>query len=342
MYTPFNRINHQNNIINICYHDNNGGLNHDAMVISSILESTGFTIYQNGERQHYHKFFKLKDKYLQFIIPLFDLNKNDHNILLTIHLESILECNINTTGKNILIPNLEWLRKESYDLLSEMDLFICKTYSAKRFFDSQALPAVYTSFSSMSPYNVQYEQKPNTFIHIAGNSHYKGTLNLVKLWSEHPEWPELKVIVRNAAHLKKFNANNLNIINKFLTKDKLSQLQNESEIHLCPSEAEGFGHYICEPLSCGSIVITTDGYPMNELVQPNRGFLIKTIDHEPLRCSRRFTFDPSHLEHIIEATLRLSKNEKSKLKTNAKHWFNNNHKKFQTSFVAAIKRCIAI
>ena len=58
-------------------------------------------------------------------------------------------------------------------------------------------------------------------------------------------------------------SNNLEIIGEFMERDKLEQFQNETEIHLCPSEAEGSGHYICETLSCGAIVVTVDGEPMN-------------------------------------------------------------------------------
>jgi multisubunit Na+/H+ antiporter MnhB subunit len=41
------------------------------------------------------------------------------------------------------------------------------------------------------------------------------------------------------------------------------------------SEREGFGHYINEARAVGAFVISTDHPPMNELVTPERGALVK-------------------------------------------------------------------
>lgn len=335
----FTRSQCKKSIINIYFRDNNGGLSHDAKLITTLLEQSGFTVYHNEEPLHFKKVLKLIKpiKSLSSLASFFGEKK----ISISIHLEIIVNNGLCLANKNILIPNLEWLREDSYRLFSKIDLFLCKTHSAKDFFDKRGLPAVYTSFSSISPYDEQYGQKSNTFIHIAGNSTEKGTLPLIQLWLEHPEWPELTVIVREARHLKKQKVKNINYIDKFLERDELKQLQNESEIHLCPSEAEGFGHYICEPLSCGAIVVTVDGYPMNELVQPERGFLIQANHNEAFRYSRKFIFSPSDLENKIEIILKMSKSEKTELKTNAKKWFSHNEDFFQKEFITTIKKCIA-
>lgn len=334
----FSRSQRKKNIINIYFRDNNGGLSHDAKLITTLLKKSGFTVYHNGKPLRFRKVLK-PIKSMKSLLGLTSFF-GEKKVSISIHLERIVNNGLCLANKNILIPNLEWLREDSYRLFSKMDLFLCKTHSAKDFFDKRDLPAVYTSFSSISPYDEQYEQKPNTFIHIAGNSTEKGTLPLIQLWLKHPEWPKLTVIVREARHLKKQKVKNINYIDKFLERDKLKQLQNEAEIHLCPSEAEGFGHYICEPLSCGAIVVTVNGYPMNELVQPERGFLIQANHNEAFRYSRKFIFDPSNLENIIETILEMSKNEKTELKINAKNWFDHNEAFFQKEFVTAIEECI--
>ncbi|MFT6128266.1 Glycosyltransferase involved in cell wall bisynthesis [Cycloclasticus pugetii] len=325
--------------INIFFKDNNGGLSHDARLLTNILKSAGFLIFHNGKPINHNKKFKLKNYCIKSIRSLIGLKpySEKKKCTLSIHLESIAKYNLRSANKNIFIPNLEWLREATYDLLSEIDLFICKTRSSFEFFNERSLPAVYTSFSSIRPNSDRYKQKPNTFIHIAGNSTEKGTLALLQLWSKHPKWPILTVVTRDADYVHKFKTNNINLINRFLEQSKLEQLQNESEVHLCPSEAEGFGHYICEPLSLGAIVVTVDGFPMNELVQPERGFLVHSIHQERLRYAKKFTFDPKDLEKKIEFILKMSPNEKEKMKKNAIEWFNRNHSFFHNKFLSTIE-----
>ena len=159
-----------------------------------------------------------------------------------IHLEVIEKSDLALAKKNILIPNLEWLRNDSYALLSKIDLFICKTKSAKQYFDNNGMSAVYTSFTSISPFDIQYPSKPNTFIHIAGASLVKGTVRLAEIWSQHPEWPKLTIIAKSIEHLKTYGKKNIDIFGGHVEREKLKKIQNESEVHLCPSEAEGFGH----------------------------------------------------------------------------------------------------
>jgi glycosyl transferase family 1 len=332
-------------IINICFKNNNGGLTLDASTIATTLESENFTVFYNGYPRNYRYVSKIRKIYpLLFklcLAILFRFGKK--KFAANIHLESIINNNINLAKKNIMIPNLEWLRESSYDLLSKIDLFICKTKHAKQFFDTKGLPAVYTSFSTISPHDNQYKQKPNTFIHIAGKSDQKGTIPLVQLWSKHPKWPKLTVLAiptETVKYLKRFEVDNIEIIGGFLDRSKLKAIQNESEIHVCLSEAEGFGHSICEPLGCGAIIITVDGYPMNELIQPERGILIKSSHNEPMRHSRKFLFDSSDFEQKINKLLKMAKPERDQMKLNARKWFIDNDAFFQSALTKAVKECI--
>ena len=65
-----------------------------------------------------------------------------------------------------------------------------------------------------------------------------------------------------------------------LPAGELRKLMNTAGVHLCPSLAEGFGHYINEARSTGACVVTTDASPMNELVGAG-GALIPVDRREP-------------------------------------------------------------
>lgn len=335
-------------IINICFNHNNGGLTLDAALIGEVLEKAGYIVWYNLFPMNFRGLSKRRLgiakqlafyflRFLSFIAVI-----GIRPIFITIHLEQIKSKQVFISKKNIFIANLEWLMEESYSQFDEIDLFVCKTKDAEAFFENKGLPTFYTSFSTISVFNEVYKQIPNTFVHIAGNSHAKGTVQLMKLWKNHPEWPELKVTSRFANHLKGLEAENITLIEGYLSSDDLAVLQNQSEIHLCTSEAEGFGHYICEPLSCGAIVITVDGHPMNELIQSDRGVLVDVKFREPFRYSEKFIFDSSDFEKKIEQVLSMSSDEKNKLKNNAKKYFFGNKLFFEKKMIEAIEKTIKL
>lgn len=335
-------------IINISFNHNNGGLTLDADLLGALLTKAGYRVWYNAfpinlrglSKRRLQVVKKLSFHFLWLLTYLSILKVKP--ISVTLHLEQIKIRQLNMSKKNIFIANLEWLMDESYALFDKIDLFVCKTKDAESFFNERNLPTFYTSFTTISPYNSAYKQVANTFVHIAGNSKAKGTVPLMKIWKKHPEWPELKVISRFTDHLIGLEAGNITLINGYVASDELNAIQNQSEVHLCTSEAEGFGHYICEPLSCGAIVITVDGYPMNELVQADRGVLVKVKSSEPVCYSTKFIFDPLDLEKKIERVLSMSETEKLKLKENAKQYFYKNDYFFKKRMLEAIDKTMQL
>jgi glycosyltransferase involved in cell wall biosynthesis len=149
----------------------------------------------------------------------------------------------------------------------------------------------------------------------------------------------LTVLARSVEHLKAFERSNLEFIDGYLPRKNLKRIQNESEVHLCLSEAEGFGHYICEALACGAIVMSVNGSPMNELVQPERGILLKVDRTDKMSKARKFFFDTVDLEKKIAELLAMKEDEKRKIKLNARIWFEENELFFEDSFAKAIEHC---
>jgi len=57
------------------------------------------------------------------------------------------------------------------------------------------------------------------------------------------------------------------IIDTYLSEEEKSKLYHRTGVALCASAREGFGHYILEAASYGCQVVTTDGFPMSEILE---------------------------------------------------------------------------
>ena len=135
-----------------------------------------------------------------------------------------------------------------------------------------------TGHTSNDVYDPSFTQDYTKFIHIAGKSPLKNTRVVVETWLKHPEWPKLTVIVRlwqfGDLIEKTKGVANINFYYGRLSFEELARLQNTNGIHVCPSEAEGFGHYINEARALKAVVITSNAAPMNELISSQTGVLI--------------------------------------------------------------------
>ncbi len=110
---------------------------------------------------------------------------------------------------------------------------------------------------------------------------------------------------------------------------------NRAGVHLCPSETEGFGHYISEALSTEGIVITTHAPPMNELVDEDFGFLAEFSGRSPAGYGERFTVDAESLEMAISLVLSLTADEKETMGERARDAFLANKLQFEADFLEA-------
>lgn len=214
---------------------------------------------------------------------------------------------------NIFMPNHELFFY--YDKLKYIDYVLCKTNIAFKMFEyikeeqSHHYQCIYTNFTTFIPkewrVNHKYVKKdPNLFVHLAGKSPFKNTDILVYVWIKNNGFldvdPNIKLVItcyktcyqRLNKYLRSYyghilpESNNTNQIQAYqnLTiylspapESIYKNLLHESNVAICISKAEGFGHYINEARYFGTYVITIDYPPMNELVGTNNGMLIKNF-----------------------------------------------------------------
>jgi glycosyltransferase involved in cell wall biosynthesis len=111
-------------------------------------------------------------------------------------------------------------------------------------------------------------------------------------------------------------------------------------VHVCPSEAEGFGHLLGEAMSCGALVVTTDAPPMNELVDPERGVLVRVARSEPLRYSSRYFVDLEDLELQLARVFAMGEEQLRSIGLKARAWYDNQSRQFESSLRALLDEAL--
>jgi hypothetical protein len=252
--------------------------------------------------------------------------RNQHERL--VFLERITSRWLRHAGHYVLIPNQERFATRLVPLLTRMDHILCKTHHATDIF-SRLHPSVhYLGFTSTDRNDPAIAPDYSRFFHLAGGSALKGTELILRLWREHPGWPELTLVQHRGVPPTNVPAN-VRLIHRYLPDVELRTLQNGCGIHLCPSSSEGWGHSIVEAMSCRAVTVTTDAPPMNEIVGADRGILVGWTRSEPRKLGVNYFVDPQLLESAIENVLSRPIADRQELGAAGRSWFERNDRDFR-------------
>jgi hypothetical protein len=320
-------------VANIVTWDNGGGLSRDIALLAQTLSELGweprFLERRLGDRppgairaqvNRIARKFRRIGIVRRLFGPLYELN---------FHIEAVFPKHFSFAGKNIFIPNQDWFRDSSREFLGDIDCIFAKTRYAEHLFAATGNRTAFVGWLSTDKYDaLRPEPRSMSALHIAGSSSEKGTEFVLDRWEQHPEWP-LLTVVRSTHHYTgaplpwKSRATTINIrlIEERISESEVKTLQNSHWLHVCPSEAEGYGHIIAEAMSVAAVVITTDGPPMNELVSNERGVLIAVERSEPMGIGHRYIVEASDFDSQIDSVLRMPREELERKGANARQWF---------------------
>jgi hypothetical protein len=319
--------------INIITVDNQHGLTRCSKILADVLREAGFrvSVFTVGKPSIEHKIHRVTTYLEKFVSNTFK-DKPPYDI--NIFIQDIIPSWLPYARVNCLLPMPEWFRETSF--LSKFDYILCCTKLTQDIFDKLGCKTEYISFTSIDQYEEKFSKNYDKFFHLAGsNASQKGTKTLIEVWSHHPEWPS--IVIRQKKHPFHLQAPNIEYINTFLSNETLHEYQNTFGIHLCPSEVEGFGHYIVEGMSTKGVIITTNAPPMNELITPDRGLLVDYKQTTTQRLGTVYSVDPQSLEEKIEDVLAMSHQRKKQLGKNARNWYLENDRFFRQKIVAFLK-----
>jgi glycosyltransferase involved in cell wall biosynthesis len=315
-------------LIRVISRDNGGGLSRDLQVVADVLRSGGR-----------YRVEVLGFGTVRFANHLRELRLALRSLLrgradLQIFLERVYPRCLGAGRRNALVPNPEWFRHKWLRWLPRFGRVLCKTRQAERRFAALGPATAFIGFCSDDCYRPEIPRE-RACLHVAGRSSAKGTAVLLQTWARHPEWPRLTV-VQSTKKSRPIQAENIDYLTGYLDQHELRRLQNAHRFHLCPSEVEGFGHYIMEALSVGAVVITTDGAPMNELVSADRGILIAPVGEGEDNFGVRYRIDAAGIERAMAQALALAPMQCDALGTAARSFFEARQREFGERLQAAV------
>ena len=329
---------------NIVAWHNGGGLSRDVDILVSALSPDEFDITLNGQsvreapilnRRIYHR-IRNRGK------TIFQRHHRDNTPYdINLFIEDIVPGLFGFASKNFFLPNPEWFKPNQRKHLTGIDRVLCKTRNAVSIYEAMGSNCVFISFTSDDRLESEVTRRHDkACLHLAGRSWQKGTRTLTDLWQQHPEWPTLSV-VQNAktyhqSSVAPVKASNIEHILEYMDDTNLKHLQNSHRIHLCPSEAEGFGHCIAEAMSCRALTLTTNAPPMNELIAPDRGILVGYSRSTPQCAGESFFVNPDDLKDKVHKILTMTEAQISHLGESARSWYELNDREFRNALVVAL------
>lgn len=306
------------------------GTGKDVRIVTGLLQESGYEVQQLPTQRREDRFERIRH-FMRQVPRLFLPYK------IQVHLEQIHREQFRLGRWNLVFINPEWTDASVFRKMKHAPWILCKTRHALQLCDGLGPTVRYLGFTSEDQWDPAVEKDYRLFLHVAGQSDYKGTRVLHSVWSHHPEWPKLHILYSNVNHYGEEREplpplSNVEVHGKWIADEDFRKLSNRCGVHLCPSEMEGFGHTLMEGMSTGAILVTTDGPPMNELVRPDRGVLVEAKETGRNFMSPRFSVKEEALEAAVGSLLQKSEEERRRLGQASRQYFLTNDAAFRQRF----------
>lgn len=316
------------------------GLKKDATIIKQALDANGLCakvllVDMSGRprsllKRIFTKILLVRDK-LAVLLGM----RSQH---ISIHVEQILFRFKFRSPTNVFIPNQEWCDARQLAHLGSIQEVWCKSRLSENLFSELGVPTRYIGFNSQtSSVPDSSAERKREFLTRIGVTKTRGADQLASLWSRHPEWPTLHMIVDPRVRPSVI-AGNLNYIDPILDDRVYSEFTRSILFHVFVTEAEGWGHTILESMTEGAVVLVTDAPPMNEYADSTSAILIPADYAGRLMLSPRFKAQDSDIEDAVNAALTLSKEDSAAMRRRASLVNDALRTNFARSIAAAVRQ----
>ena len=324
--------------INLIARNNGVGLTTDLRLLTDTLHAQGHKVeYTNIRGGKLHKYVvPVVVRALNALRGLARKPRYDVNLML----EHVRDEYASLAHRNVMLPNPEWQWPDEVVRFTALDHVLVKTHHAEPIFRTRGCKTTYVGFTSPDRLDRSVPRR-REFFHLAGRSELKGTERLLALWRKHLVWPKLTVVQHAITARPGPAAANIEHRIGYVDDAALKRLQNELRFHLCPSETEGYGHYLVEALSVGAIVVTNDAAPMNELVTRERGVLVACRASGEKNLATVYEFDEAAMTAAVEHLIAADEADLDRLGAAARTWYEDNDRGFGDRLRAGLAAVMA-
>lgn len=222
------------------------------------------------------------------------------------------------------IFNLEWFDQRWRSYLPQFTQLWATSSDAQATYGRLKLRSHLTGFLSRDLYDPAVERTPSC-LHLKGHSGLKNTPAVLDAWGANPDLPPLTIITQQPIP---HPPPGVTVLGRLPFADLVTHL-NRHQIHICPSRAEGWGHYITEGLSTGAAVITTDASPMNEHVRSDWGWLLPSTGQRPRSLATEHDVSPDDIATAVREAAGMTPEEREVVAKRARESVTNRNEQFR-------------
>lgn len=231
------------------------------------------------------------------------------------------------------IFNLEWFDSRWQSHLHRFTQLWAKSGDAQATYQRLGLRSQLTGFLSRELYEPGVE-RTLTCLHLKGHSGLKNTRAVLDAWAANPDLPPLTIIAQQQIP---HPPPGVTVLGHLPFPEVVMHL-NRHQIHVCPSRAEGWGHYITEGLSAGAAVITTNAAPMNEHVTSEWGWLLPSIGQRKRSLAIEHDVDPDHIATAVREAAQMTPTERQDVAKRARESIATRNEQFRQTALDLLRR----
>lgn len=268
--------------VNLISRDNGIGLSTDMDLLETMLTGAGYDVHRVPWQST-------------------QMRRCDVGIFLELFNPRLVRYARHTVG----VFNLEWFDARWRSHLPGLTQLWAKSSDAQATYERLRLRSHQTGFLSRDLYSPDVERTPSC-LHLKGHSGLKNTQAVLDAWAANPDLPPLTIIAQQPIP---HPPPGVTVLGHLPFADVVTHL-NRHQIHVCPSRAEGWGHYITEGLSTGAAVITTNAAPMNEHVHSDWGWLLPSTGQRKRSLATEHDVDPDHIATAVREAAEMTPDER--------------------------------